>query len=247
MQAPFRQTPPAKAVHAVPGDLGWHFPFLQCFLPCFFRQSPFLQVSHSPHAGLHFRDVLASASARASVPRPRLVTRARSERRVVMGAIIIVRTSKRWGSMGQPRKKGTCHKTKHGKKCKKGTCQPTNESLTCENNPCKECRGGTCSNRATIPCENTPCKECRDGTCSNKTNDTSCNGTGKCLTGVCNAQPMCLPFNGGCLTVDPQACCSGDCFSLATLNGSCQKGAATARCLTPTDCVSGSCVGYRCA
>ena len=114
-------------------------------------------------------------------------------------------------------------------------------------NPCKACRNGTCSNRASDTCQGTLCKECRDGTCSNKTNDTTCNGMGKCLNGTCNAQPTCKQFNAPCIVGTPPFCCSGNCDNLVPGNVHCAKGAAGTMCLASTNCTSGSCIGYTCA
>jgi hypothetical protein len=114
-----------------------------------------------------------------------------------------------------------------------GACKPAcSECQTCQKGKCHKTKHG---------------KKCKKGTCTNTSDDTPCNGTGKCLQGTCNVQPMCLQFGDLCPAISPQDCCSGSCPEVLIGAGQCLTGAAGARCLTPTDCTSGSCVGFRCA
>lgn len=120
--------------------------------------------------------------------------------------------------------KGKCKK-KHGKKkCKKGTCQPRPDGIGCGSTPCQACQGGVCVTTA---------------------NDTLCQGTGRCLNGICNPQPVCAPYGAGCSTVDPGTCCSDVCIPQMMV-AACSFGAPDQECISGTDCASGSCVGFRC-
>lgn len=82
--------------------------------------------------------------------------------------------------------------------------------------------------------------------CATRANDTVCNDTGRCLNGVCNPQPSCDIFTSVCLIAAPGSCCSGMCEPLMDELGNCALGAAGQQCQSSTDCLSGSCVGYRC-
>jgi hypothetical protein len=105
---------------------------------------------------------------------------------------------------------------------KRGRCRPTPDGTTCRDNPCFACVGGRCRERAA---------------------DSPCAGSGRCLNGVCNQPPTCLPPGFRC----PSDCCSGVCvIELGETTGSCGKGGTGTPCFAPDDCQSGSCVGYRC-
>lgn len=82
--------------------------------------------------------------------------------------------------------------------------------------------------------------------CATRANDTVCNDTGRCLNGVCNPQPSCDIFTSTCMTGAPGTCCSGVCDALVDDVGNCAQGAAGQACLDNTDCLSVTCVGYRC-
>jgi hypothetical protein len=106
-----------------------------------------------------------------------------------------------------------------------------------------------CANQANgTSCDESPCKACQDGACVLSADDALCNGTGRCLNGVCNTQPECLPREGPqyCRTSNPAACCSGVCNLVGYGNGVCAAGAAGKGCLENGDCVSNSCTGFIC-
>ena len=148
---------------------------------------------------------------------------------------------------------GRCRKNKRGRKvCTKGKCKPANDGITCENNVCRTCQGGVCSSKPAsegTTCENNPCRECRNGVCSNTMDDTTCNSTGKCLSGTCNPRPTCVTHHFPCTT--HAECCGGRCFpsgSKQTTNYDCGTSEAGQPCYTSDDCIylGNSCVGYRC-
>ena len=107
---------------------------------------------------------------------------------------------------------------------------------------CEKCKKGKCDKKQGK-------KVCKPGKCTPKPNDTPCAGTGRCLNRTCNLQPTCKQAGqagGGCTTFNPAVCCSGICNVILFDGGFCGQGAAGKECLTANDCVSKSCVGYRC-
>jgi hypothetical protein len=84
------------------------------------------------------------------------------------------------------------------------------------------------------------------GKCRPIADNTACDGAGRFLDGACNPQPQCLPAGSGCSTTAQEACCSDVCEARVSTFGSCGKGRAGSECLTENDCLSGSCVGFRC-
>src|SRR5215212_4981744 len=111
-----------------------------------------------------------------------------------------------------------------------GACKPScNECATCKKGKCHKTKHG---------------KVCKKGKCKPKPNDTTCNGTGKCLNETCNAQPSCMQFSAPCIVGTPPFCCSGICNNFNPFDVHCDKGAAGTMCLAATDCTSGSCIGY---
>lgn len=92
------------------------------------------------------------------------------------------------------------------------------------------------------------CQSCTDGrTCSPQPDDTSCQGTGRCGSGVCHAAPVCVSVNqSGCSDVRP--CCNGMCIVIQPFGAVCAgQGGHGATCNGDGDCTSGSCVAFRCA
>ena len=92
--------------------------------------------------------------------------------------------------------------------------------------------------------------------CTGQANDTACNGDGRCLHGVCNPKPTCLPFGTACSAAGPDpSCCSGSSINAFNFLG-CEQSSSGEPChdndLQPTpagphtECRSGTCVGYRC-
>ena len=141
-----------------------------------------------------------------------------------------------------------------GSAAKSGTCKPScNACSTCQKGKCKKkhgkkkCKKGTCQPRPDgIGCGSTPCQACQGGVCVNTANDTLCQGTGRCLNGICNPQPVCAPYGAGCSTADPGTCCSDACIVTGMMVAACSFGAPGQECIAGTDCASGSCVGFRC-
>ena len=83
--------------------------------------------------------------------------------------------------------------------------------------------------------------------CCQESEGTACNGTGKCLNGTCNAEPMCTQSPAACTTDNATACCSDVCVPSGIGNlGFCLVGAPGKECLTNGDCASASCIGFRC-
>ncbi|MFT4038116.1 MAG: hypothetical protein QM692_08060 [Thermomicrobiales bacterium] len=84
--------------------------------------------------------------------------------------------------------------------------------------------------------------------CQLNPNNTECNSgtTGRCLNGVCNPQPSCDVAGASCTTGDPQTCCSVTCTPDVGDAGNCALSVKDQVCQTSADCLSGSCVGYRC-
>ena len=88
-----------------------------------------------------------------------------------------------------------------------------------------------------------PCKRCKKGRCRPRPDDTPCGQGGRCLKGRCNPAPICSAVNARCSVDNPGACCSGICRGA---DQTCRRGNNGADCLTDNDCISGTCVGYRC-
>jgi len=109
-------------------------------------------------------------------------------------------------------KKGTCHKSKHGKACKKSKCQAKVEGTACTGG---RCRSGICC----VP--NCAGKQCGDDGCGG-----SC---GPCNGGSCPA--------GACTCPNGQTNCGGTCVDLATSGGNC--GSCGRSCAG--GCVHGAC------
>jgi hypothetical protein len=78
--------------------------------------------------------------------------------------------------------------------------------------------------------------------CQGQPDDTPCNGTGRCLGGVCNPEPRCIGAVGSSCLADSD-CCSGRCG----IGGSCVLSTVGQPCFVAGDCYSERCVGYRCA
>jgi hypothetical protein len=76
--------------------------------------------------------------------------------------------------------------------------------------------------------------------CEGQPDDAPCNGTGRCLGGVCNPEPQCIGAGGRACRVGSD-CCSGTCSEF------CAMAAVGRQCVVAGDCVSGRCLGYRCA
>jgi hypothetical protein len=122
------------------------------------------------------------------------------------------------------KKKKKCRGCPTCKKCVKGRCRPVPDFTPC---------GGDC-------------QECQGGQCVNKANDSACDDGGKCLDGVCNPRPECTDGNVGGCEPNPTSCCSGTC-DVPPPGGVCQLGSAGAQCKANSGCISGSCIGFRCA
>jgi hypothetical protein len=96
-------------------------------------------------------------------------------------------------------------------------------------------------------CDDSPCKACQDGACVPSTDDALCNGTGRCLNGVCNPPPSCLqPGNLDCFPDTPAVCCSGVCDLVFNGVGTCVAGGAGTDCFANGDCTSNRCTGFIC-
>lgn len=87
------------------------------------------------------------------------------------------------------------------------------------------------------------CKRCKKGRCRPRPNDTPCGQDGRCLDGRCKPAPLCSAVNATCSVDDPASCCSGVCRAA---DQTCRRGNSGADCLTAQDCISGTCVGFRC-
>jgi hypothetical protein len=91
------------------------------------------------------------------------------------------------------------------------------------------------------------CQSCDRGACvpNRSVDDAACNGDGRCLNGVCNPKPGCLPVDGNCAGLGNAACCTKACEG-----GECDGGADSqpngAECQVHADCQSERCLGYRC-
>src|SRR4051812_12300872 len=112
---------------------------------------------------------------------------------------------------------------------------------------CQECvNGQSCTPKGNgSSCEGNPCKACQSGACVDLAGNTVCNSTGRCLNGTCNQQPNCVPFASTCSTTGAPCCATGSTCTGAP--GTCpDKGGAGTGCLHGFECVSNSCVGYRC-
>jgi hypothetical protein len=103
--------------------------------------------------------------------------------------------------------------------------------------PCATCRPGTCKRKHGK-------KKCKPGTCAPRADNSSCDGTGLCLNGVCNPRPTCAPRNDNC--IPDGDCCSGTCAYFDLALNFCLAGPAGTPCHADDDCESESCVGYRC-
>ncbi|HET7095219.1 MAG TPA: hypothetical protein VFI22_17150 [Thermomicrobiales bacterium] len=91
------------------------------------------------------------------------------------------------------------------------------------------------------------CKTChirKHGKCRKARDDSACNGDGRCLNGVCNAKPDCVPAGVNCSVAG--SCCSESCVILKGPPGKCGSGNAGKPCLTDVDCTSQNCVGFVC-
>ena len=80
--------------------------------------------------------------------------------------------------------------------------------------------------------------------CTGKPDDSSCDGTGKCLAGVCNQPPTCRTFLMNCSGPNTGTCCSDNCGPATA--PFCFAGGAGKHCLASNDCFSESCIGHRC-
>src|SRR5690349_14813150 len=90
-------------------------------------------------------------------------------------------------------------------------------------------------------------KKRKKSPCTRQPNDASCKGTGRCLSGVCNPQPACLPYPAMCTS--PQSCCGHVCFSEPGGPGECLGGevGVGGACQVNKDCAAGlGCLGYVC-
>jgi hypothetical protein len=87
------------------------------------------------------------------------------------------------------------------------------------------------------------CQVCAGGECLRANDNAVCNGSGRCLNGVCNPQPACLGLSDKTCTASEQ-CCTGVC----DVGDSCNTPALPddRQCRENGDCISGHCVGYRC-
>lgn len=112
---------------------------------------------------------------------------------------------------------------------------------------CQECvNGQSCTPKGNgSSCEGNPCKECQNGACVDRAGNTPCNGTGLCLNGTCNQQPNCVPFASVCSTTGVPCCAAGSTCTGAP--GTCpDQGGAGTGCLHDFECLSNSCIGFRC-
>ena len=166
----------------------------------------------------------------------RALSAGRSRRRVahLLGALAMAPLVD-LGDAGAKKKKGK------GKKKKKKTnqsppavrCTPNCAGKACGDDGC----GGSCGT-----CGNVPCRDvCQGGACISA-NDTPCNGSGRCLNGTCNPDPMCGA--GGldlCTMANPGFCCSNVCT-----DDICAPGNPGDECRVRTDCNGAGCIGFRC-
>jgi hypothetical protein len=103
--------------------------------------------------------------------------------------------------------------------------------------PCATCQPGKCKRKHGK-------KKCKAGACVPRADDSSCDGSGRCLNGVCNPRPTCAPRNENC--IPDGDCCSGICAYFDMALNYCEAGPADTPCYDGDDCESASCVGYRC-
>ncbi|HEU5434566.1 MAG TPA: hypothetical protein VFU81_23030 [Thermomicrobiales bacterium] len=89
-------------------------------------------------------------------------------------------------------------------------------------------------------------KKRKKNPCKGKPDDAPFKGTGRCLLGVCNSKPTCLPTGADCST-NPNSCCSTVCAT-APNPTECEGGGGAGRpCLSGIDCFSKlQCLGYVC-
>ena len=129
-------------------------------------------------------------------------------------------------------------------------CDPQRPGACCSKKCPTRTKRCACT-AATCPPPANPCKQaaCVNGRCGakNRPDDAACDGTGRCLAGRCNAQPVCSPVGTNCPSASAPPCCSGRCAQNPTTGAyRCAPGAPGAPCLGGADCYSGGCVGYRC-
>jgi hypothetical protein len=139
------------------------------------------------------------------------------------------------------------------KKRKKGKCKANlPDGTACEN-------GGTCLSGGCLPASgatdtssppsppppppppSTPPPP--PGPCAGKADNSDCNGTGRCLNGVCNPKPTCLARGASC--TGNAACCTKACEG-GTCDGGVDSEPIGAECQVDADCLSSRCIGYRC-
>lgn len=158
---------------------------------------------------------------------------------LAFGSSVLIR-----GTDAAAKRCGPCRKKK------KGRCKGSKPNGAPCGGVCQECRGGACLARPDGSGCGT-CQECQNGSCVTAPDNTGCNGTGRCLGGTCIARPTCHPSLETCTPAGAASCCSGICdlYQFPPPIGDrqlCGKGTADTSCVEDRDCVSNSCVGYRC-
>jgi hypothetical protein len=173
----------------------------------------------------------------------RSLTTARSRRSALLGML---------GLLGLTEAEAKHHKKK---KKKKGGSPPASPPPSPPLPPapqcptscpsCQECvNGQSCTPKGNgSSCEGNPCKACQSGACVDLAGNTVCNSTGRCLNGTCNQPLNCVPFSSACNPTGAP-CCAGTCNGVG--NTCPTQGGAGAGCVHGYECLSNSCVGYRC-
>ncbi|MFT4038721.1 MAG: NHL repeat-containing protein [Thermomicrobiales bacterium] len=132
--------------------------------------------------------------------------------------------------------------------CQNGACQPVADGAACGSGD--TCQAGVCAGSGGCGQGQKRCGAAciaRDACCQD--GEVCGDGTGRCLTGVCQTKPACLATGKSYDYMGEPLCCSSNIGSTSGSNGPrvlCKAGDPDDRCFTDSDCATGTCVGYRC-